>query len=130
MIETREGQHLGVRVQALEGLALLRGHHAASGSKGAGLIVKSRETLLIQKVVLGQALRPSAAPEEGLRRYERTRARRTDAVVRLARRNARFGSLRSRPACWLRDLMVRLVPEAVLLRSLIALGLPQDELDP
>jgi 2-polyprenyl-6-methoxyphenol hydroxylase-like FAD-dependent oxidoreductase len=81
-------------------------------------------------VVLGQALRPSAAPEVGLRRYERTRTRRTDAVVRLARRNARFGSLRSRPACWLRDLMVRLVPEAVLLRSLIALGLPQDELDP
>ena len=52
MIETREDQHLGVRVQALEGLALLRGHHAASGSKGAGSIVKSRETLLIQKAVL------------------------------------------------------------------------------
>ena len=44
MIESREDQDLGVRVQSLEGLALLRGHHATSGSKGAGLIVKSRET--------------------------------------------------------------------------------------
>src|SRR5262245_45177002 len=35
MIETREGQSFGVWVQTLEGLALLRGHHAASGSKGA-----------------------------------------------------------------------------------------------
>jgi 2-polyprenyl-6-methoxyphenol hydroxylase-like FAD-dependent oxidoreductase len=81
-------------------------------------------------VMLGKALQAGAVSEAGLRRYERTRARRTNAVVRLARQNARFASLRRRPVCWLRDLMVRLVPEAVLLRSLIALGLPQYELDP
>ena len=88
--------------------------------------------ILIGADGVGSMVRKQLHPEERAPRPSGLCALRgmADGVVRLARRNARFGSLQSRPACWLRDLMVRLVPEAVLLRSLIALGLPQDELDP
>jgi 2-polyprenyl-6-methoxyphenol hydroxylase-like FAD-dependent oxidoreductase len=79
-------------------------------------------------VALGRALRnaaaPEAAPEEALRRYERVRAARTRAVVQLARRNARMGSITSAAGCWMRDLVIRLVPESLILKQLVALGKP------
>jgi 2-polyprenyl-6-methoxyphenol hydroxylase-like FAD-dependent oxidoreductase len=75
-------------------------------------------------VTLGGALRDAAAPEEALRRYERVRAARTARVVRLARRNARMGSVKSAAGCWMRDLVIQLIPQSVILKSLVALGRP------
>ncbi len=75
-------------------------------------------------VALGPALRDTAAPDEALRRYERVRAARTRAIVRLARRNARMGSVTSAAGCRLRDLAIQLVPQWAILKSLVALGRP------
>ena len=77
-------------------------------------------------VALGQRMTPGADPELALRDYERVRAARTRVVVRLARRNARTGSVESRIGCWMRDLTIRLLPERVMLRSLVALGRPPE----
>jgi 2-polyprenyl-6-methoxyphenol hydroxylase-like FAD-dependent oxidoreductase len=63
-----------------------------------------------------------------LRRYEVLRRARTRAITELARRNARMSSLVSPFSCWLRDLAVRRMPERVLLRSLIDLGRPPEDL--
>jgi 2-polyprenyl-6-methoxyphenol hydroxylase-like FAD-dependent oxidoreductase len=75
-------------------------------------------------VALGHVLRNTTAPDEALRRYERVRAARTRAIVQLARRNARMGSIKSAAGCWMRDLVIRLIPESVILKSLVALGRP------
>ena len=75
-------------------------------------------------VSLGHVLRDTTSPAEALRRYERVRAGRTRSVVELARRNARMGSIKSAAGCWMRDLVIRLVPESVILKSLVALGRP------
>jgi 2-polyprenyl-6-methoxyphenol hydroxylase-like FAD-dependent oxidoreductase len=75
-------------------------------------------------VALGYVLRDTTAPDESLRRYERVRAARTRAVVQLARRNARMGSIKSAVGCWMRDLVIQLIPESVILKSLVALGRP------
>ena len=55
---------------------------------------------------------------------------RTRAISQLARRNARMGSLGNPLVCWLRDLAVQRIPERVLLRSLIDLGKPPEDLRP
>lgn len=78
-------------------------------------------------VVLGRALHSAAVPEDGLRCYERLRGDRTKAVIALARRNARVGSVHGAIACWFRDLAIRLVPESVILKSLVALGRPPQQ---
>lgn len=75
-------------------------------------------------VTLGHVLRNTTPADTALRRYERARAARTRAVVQLAKRNARIGSFKSATGCWLRDLVIRLVPESVILKSLVALGRP------
>jgi 2-polyprenyl-6-methoxyphenol hydroxylase-like FAD-dependent oxidoreductase len=75
-------------------------------------------------VALGQVLRDTASLDEALRRYERVRARRTRSVVQLARRNARMGSITSAAGCWMRDQVIRHIPESVILKSLVALGRP------
>jgi hypothetical protein len=49
---------------------------------------------------------------------------RTRAVVTLAKRNARMGSIDNAIGCWMRDLIIRFTPEAVILKSLVALGKP------
>jgi 2-polyprenyl-6-methoxyphenol hydroxylase-like FAD-dependent oxidoreductase len=79
-------------------------------------------------VALGRALRQHGPAEEALRRYERLRMPRTRAITELARRNARMSALTSPVSCWLRDFAVRRMPERVLLRSLIDLGRPPEEL--
>ena len=74
---------------------------------------------------LGAVLREASNPaaiEVALRRYEDVRATRTRKVVDLASRNARIGSIRSGPVCWLRDQVIRYIPESVILKSLVALG--------
>ena len=76
-------------------------------------------------VALGAVLREASdgpAIEAALRHYERVRAARTRAIVDLARRNARIGSIDSAAGCWLRDQVIRYVPESVILKSLVALG--------
>ena len=78
-------------------------------------------------VALGRALNASDDPVASLRSYERRRAARTRAVVQLARRNARMGSVHSALGCWLRDAAVRYVPERLSLKQLVALGRPPDD---
>src|SRR5262245_41066328 len=75
-------------------------------------------------VELASALDGEADPAAALRRYEAVRTKRTRAIVTLSRRNARIGSLESPIACWLRDTAIRLIPESLILRSLIALSRP------
>jgi 2-polyprenyl-6-methoxyphenol hydroxylase-like FAD-dependent oxidoreductase len=78
-------------------------------------------------VVLGSSLRgiPDQSPiEAALRRYEHLRIPRTRAVVALARRNARMGSIDNAFGCWMRDQIIRFIPQAVILKSLVALGKP------
>ena len=75
-------------------------------------------------VELAQALDAAGDPAIALRRYEAARTQRTRAIVMLSRRNARIGSLDNAAACWLRDKAIGLVPESLILRSLIALNRP------
>lgn len=78
-------------------------------------------------VGLGEALRDAiepAAVDVALRRYERIRGARTRTVVELARRNARMGSIGNAAGCWLRDQVIRFIPQSVILKSLVALGKP------
>jgi len=78
-------------------------------------------------VVLGSTLRDVHAAsdvEPSLRRYEHLRIPRTRAVVALARRNSRMGSIDNAVGCWLRDQIIRFIPETVILKSLVALGKP------
>jgi 2-polyprenyl-6-methoxyphenol hydroxylase-like FAD-dependent oxidoreductase len=79
-------------------------------------------------VTLGRTLERLGPNEPALRRYELLRKARTQAITELARRNARMSSLASPLSCWLRDLAVRRMPERVLLRSLIDLGRPPEDL--
>jgi len=74
--------------------------------------------------VLGRSLRDAPSVVAGLRRYERARIPRTRGVVELSRRNARLSALEAPLARWLRDTAIRLVPERVILASLIDLGKP------
>ena len=78
-------------------------------------------------VVLGSSLRDvdeQPSIEAALRRYERVRIPRTRAVVALAKRNARMGSIDNAVGCWMRDQIIRFIPQAVILKSLVALGKP------
>jgi FAD-dependent urate hydroxylase len=79
-------------------------------------------------VALGRVLQTQGFVEPALRRYEQVRIPRTHAISQLARRNARMGSLGNPLSCWLRDLAVQRIPERVLLRSLIDLGKPPEDL--
>lgn len=79
-------------------------------------------------VALARALERQGLGAPALRRYEALRMPRTRAITELARRNARMSALTSGLSCWLRDLAVRRIPERVLLRSLIDLGRPAEEL--
>jgi 2-polyprenyl-6-methoxyphenol hydroxylase-like FAD-dependent oxidoreductase len=76
-------------------------------------------------VVLGASLRDArdhASIEAALRRYEHVRIPRTRMVVALARRNARMGSIDNAVGCWTRDQIIRFIPQAVILKSFVALG--------
>ena len=73
-------------------------------------------------VALARALDAGGPIADRLRRYERARAKRTRAVIEIARRNARVGSLQGALACWARDLAIRLVPSSVIARAMISLA--------
>jgi FAD-dependent urate hydroxylase len=70
-------------------------------------------------VRLGGALATASSATDGLRQYEGARAARASRVVALARRNARVVSIRNPIGCWCRDVVIRLVPESVVAKSLI-----------
>lgn len=81
-------------------------------------------------VALGAVLRGAADPaaiQAALRRYERVRAARTRRIIELARRNARMGSITSVAGCWLRDQVIRFIPQSIILKSLVALAKPPME---
>jgi 2-polyprenyl-6-methoxyphenol hydroxylase-like FAD-dependent oxidoreductase len=76
-------------------------------------------------VTLGSVMKEAAdarAIDAALRRYEELRAPRTRAVIEVARRNARMGSMTSAAGCWVRDQVIRFIPQSVILKSLVALG--------
>ena len=76
-------------------------------------------------VALGSVMKQAAdarAIDAALRRYEQLRAPRTRAVIEIARRNARMGSITSAAGCWMRDQVLRFIPQSVILKSLVALG--------
>ncbi len=78
-------------------------------------------------VALGERLASAATAPDGLRAYERRRMPRTRAVVDLARRNARVGSVRGAFTRPLRDLAIRLVPVSIIMKALLAAGRPPAE---
>jgi 2-polyprenyl-6-methoxyphenol hydroxylase-like FAD-dependent oxidoreductase len=59
-----------------------------------------------------------------LRDYERVRRARTMTVAAVARRNARMGSVDGALSCSARDLVLRLIPQRVILKALVAMGKP------
>jgi 2-polyprenyl-6-methoxyphenol hydroxylase-like FAD-dependent oxidoreductase len=73
-------------------------------------------------VALGHALANGQPIADGLKSYERARAKRTRAVIQVAHRNARVGSIRSRAGCWARDVVIRLVPSSVIAKAMISLA--------
>lgn len=77
-------------------------------------------------VTLGRALDGVADYESALRRYEVIRSERTRKVVLTARRNARIASVKGRAGCWLRDNVMRLIPDSVIAREYVAFGSPPD----
>ena len=78
-------------------------------------------------VALGRALGDAPDVVGALRRYEQQRAPRSRAIARIARRNARMGSLDHPIGVWLRDAAIRVVPQSLILRSLIMLARPARE---
>jgi 2-polyprenyl-6-methoxyphenol hydroxylase-like FAD-dependent oxidoreductase len=77
---------------------------------------------LADGAALGRALAASGDAETALRQYERDRRPRASAIVRLSRRNARVLLVGNPAARWVRDLGVRLIPNRLLIRQLVAIG--------
>jgi 2-polyprenyl-6-methoxyphenol hydroxylase-like FAD-dependent oxidoreductase len=80
-------------------------------------------------IALGAVLRDASTRDAiaaALRHYERVRAERTRSIVAIARRNARVGSMTRPAVCWLRDQAIRMMPQAMILRSLVAFGKPPE----
>jgi len=72
------------------------------------------------------ALGTSDALAAALRAYEAERVPRTEAIIRLARTNARIGMIRNPAVRWVRDGVIRLVPKEVILRRLVMMGRPPE----
>ena len=64
--------------------------------------------------VMKESGRRSSNRDAALRRYEELRAPRTRAVIEVARRNARMGSMTSAAGCWVRDQVIRFIPQSVI----------------
>jgi 2-polyprenyl-6-methoxyphenol hydroxylase-like FAD-dependent oxidoreductase len=77
-------------------------------------------------VVLGRRVTPDQPVAARLRDYERVRRARTMAVAAAARRNARMGSVDGAIGCTARDLMLRLIPQRIILNALVTMGKPPD----
>jgi 2-polyprenyl-6-methoxyphenol hydroxylase-like FAD-dependent oxidoreductase len=76
-------------------------------------------------VALGRVL-SEADVAAALRRYEQVRSARTRSIMRIARRNARMASIENPVGCWLRDRAIQLIPDRVILRTLVEMGKAPD----
>jgi 2-polyprenyl-6-methoxyphenol hydroxylase-like FAD-dependent oxidoreductase len=75
-------------------------------------------------VAIGRALDGLSDVHAALRAYEQVRSRRVHRIVRIARRNARFGSMTSWFGQTLRDVFIRLVPASVFTKTYLEFGSP------
>jgi 2-polyprenyl-6-methoxyphenol hydroxylase-like FAD-dependent oxidoreductase len=75
-------------------------------------------------VAIGRALDGVVDVHAALRAYEQLRSRRVHRIVRIARRNARFGSMTSWVGQALRDLLIRVVPASVFTKTYLEFGSP------
>jgi 2-polyprenyl-6-methoxyphenol hydroxylase-like FAD-dependent oxidoreductase len=75
-------------------------------------------------VAIGRALDGVIDVQAALRAYEQLRAGRVHRIVRIARRNARFGSMTSWFGQTLRDVFIRLVPASVFTKTYLEFGSP------
>jgi 2-polyprenyl-6-methoxyphenol hydroxylase-like FAD-dependent oxidoreductase len=105
LFESRSDCHLGLRTGNPSGRR--RAPDAPHAGQGAAQALEDAATL-------GRVLSDGANVTAALRRYEQVRAARTRAIVMLARRNARMGSIRSAAGCWVRDQIIRFVPQSVI----------------
>jgi 2-polyprenyl-6-methoxyphenol hydroxylase-like FAD-dependent oxidoreductase len=69
-------------------------------------------------VVLGRCLAGEAQITEALRHYESLRAKRTNAMTKLAHQMGVMGHWESAPACWLREQLIARSPMRARLRQL------------
>jgi 2-polyprenyl-6-methoxyphenol hydroxylase-like FAD-dependent oxidoreductase len=69
-------------------------------------------------VVLGACAAERRDPEEVLRKYERQRIPRANAVVRASRRTGRTAEVRSRTAARLRDAAMKMLPDGLTVAQL------------
>ena len=77
---------------------------------------------LVDAVALGARLRDGAAVEPALRAYERERQPRTAVLLSQGRRTARLMRMTNPVACSLRELVVRAIPVAPLMRLMVAVN--------
>lgn len=77
-------------------------------------------------VALGRRTSPDRPVSPRLRDYEHVRQARTMTVAAVARRNARMGSVDGALNCAARDLVLRLIPQRVVLKALVAMGKPPE----
>jgi 2-polyprenyl-6-methoxyphenol hydroxylase-like FAD-dependent oxidoreductase len=75
-------------------------------------------------VAIGRALDGLIDVHAALRAYEQVRSRRVHRIVRIARRNARFGSMTSWFGQTLRDFVIRVVPASVFTKTYLEFGSP------
>lgn len=75
-------------------------------------------TAIEDAVTLAALVRDRADVEGALARYDRSRRPRTRAVARRSARLGAAGLVSSAPAAWVRDRVARLVPHALVLRSM------------
>jgi 2-polyprenyl-6-methoxyphenol hydroxylase-like FAD-dependent oxidoreductase len=75
-------------------------------------------------VAIGRALDGAIDVHAALRAYEQLRSPRVHRIVRIARRNARFGSMTSWFGQMLRDVFIRFVPASVFTKTYLEFGSP------
>jgi 2-polyprenyl-6-methoxyphenol hydroxylase-like FAD-dependent oxidoreductase len=80
--------------------------------------------VLEDAVAVGRVLHRAVDVEAALRHYEEMRSKRTQEIVRIARRNARLGAISSPIGQTLRDLAIRALPASVFANAYIKFGTP------
>jgi 2-polyprenyl-6-methoxyphenol hydroxylase-like FAD-dependent oxidoreductase len=75
-------------------------------------------------VAIGRALDGAIDVQAALRAYEQLRSPRVHRIVRIARRNARLGSMTGWFGQTLRDVFIRLVPASVFTKTYLEFGSP------
>lgn len=73
-------------------------------------------------MTLGRALSDDAGVERALRAYERERRDKTATLLRQGRRTARMMRTTNPVACYIRDVVVRLIPVTSMAKALVAIN--------